>query len=99
MTYNDLVQQVAKEFIEEISVDLPSCERFSEYVNNMQMTSSEVRDEFISLSDFVIREFKDNHFIYIDSYTGDVTCDEFDEEVPFRVFKRDVVKLINEALK
>ncbi|MBQ2856662.1 MAG: hypothetical protein IJE78_05985 [Bacteroidaceae bacterium] len=99
MKYQDLVKYVADTFIDDISEDFSGCEKFSEYIDIMQMTPSEVKDEFISIADFGITEFIDENFIYVDSDTGNVTSDEFDEEVPFRTFKRDVVKLINEALK
>lgn len=99
MKYQDLVKYVADTYIDDISEDFPSCEKFSEYIDIMQMTPSEVKDEFISIADFGITEFIDDNFIYVDSDTGSVTSDEFEEEVPFRTFKRDVVKLINEALK
>ena len=102
MTYQDLVEYVAAEFLEEIKLDCPCCEKFSEYTDMMQMPAWEVKEEFIALADFGIKELKEQYpggFLHVDSYSGSITSDEFDEEVPYRTFKRDVVKIINEALK
>ena len=102
MTYNDLVQHVANEFIDEITEDYSSCESFSEFVDISGMTGAEVKEEFISLADYVIEEFGKDYsdgFIVIDPFTGNIASDEFEEEIPYRMFKKAVVKVVNTALK
>lgn len=101
MRYKDLVNYVADELLSEISEDCPNCESFSEYVDMMQMSVSEVKDEFIALADFGIKDLKSinpDSRIIIDPFTGNVTSNEFDEEIPYRVFKKDVVKIVNANL-
>ena len=102
MFYADLVHYVALSFVNTIREDCPSCGRFSEYTDMMRMTPSEVKEEIISLAEFGIKVLPQRYPInnmYIDPFDGSVGSDEFDEDIPYRIFRKDVVKLINEALK
>ena len=101
MKYQDLVQYVANEFVSTITEDCPSCERFSEYTNIMGMTPSEVKEEFIFFSVFGIKELSDGvsmNELLLDPFTGNIGSIEFDEDIPYKTFKKDVTKLINSML-
>ena len=101
MFYADLVHYIALEFVDTIRNDYPSCNTFSEFTDMMHLTSSEVREEIVSLAELGMRELTQlypvNH-VYIDPFDGDVGSDEFDEDIPYRVFLKDVVKEVNNIL-
>ena len=102
MFYVNLVHYVALDFVDTIRNDCPSCEKFSEYTATMQMTPSEVKEEIVSLAEIGIEELSQLHPInkmYLDPFDGSVGSDEFDGDIPYRVFRKDVVNEVNKILQ
>ena len=102
MFYADLVHYIALEFVDTIRNDCPSCNTFSEFTDMMHLTSSGVKEEIISLAEFGLEELSQLNpvnQVYIDPFDGGVGSDEFDEDVPYRVFRKDIVKEVNKILE
>ena len=101
MFYSDLVHYVALDFVDTIRNDCPSCETFSEFTDMMHLTSSEVKEEIISSAILGMKELSQPYpvnQVYIDPFDGDAGSDEFNEDIPYRVFRKDIVKEVNKIL-
>lgn len=102
MFYADLVHYIALEFVDTIRNDCPSCNTFSEFTDMMHLTSSEVKEEIISLAELGIKDLYQPYQVnqvYLDPFDGSVGSDEFDEDIPYHVFRKDVVKEVNKILQ